>query len=195
MPDSPHRNDKQLVSQLINNDVKAFDELFHKYSDRLYRFSFSLLKNGEDSKEIVQETFYKVWSKRNDIDSSKSFKSFLFTISYNLIIDQLRIKLKDREYKKFLEDYFKDNNFKADYRADFNILNNQISEIIERLPGKRKKIYQLSRDKGLSHKEISNRLGISVKTVENQINLVLKQVKKQLGEDIFPFLLFFSLFL
>ncbi|QGY44078.1 RNA polymerase sigma-70 factor [Maribellus comscasis] len=189
------RNDKQLVSQLIDNDVKAFDELFHRYGDRLFRFSFSLLKNQEDSKEIVQETFYKIWNKRNEIDSSKSFKSFLFTVSYNLIMDQLRLRLKDKEFRQFLEVNFKDNSFCTDHSSDYNFLNHQISEIIEKLPGKRKKIFQLSREKGLSHQEIAEQLGISVKTVENQINLTLKHMRQQLGKDILPVLLFFSLFL
>ena len=195
MPESSYKNDSQLVLQLINNDVKAFDELFHKYSDRLFRFAFSLLKNKEDSKEIVQETFFRIWNKRNDIDSSKSFRSFLFTISYNLIIDQLRIKLKNEEYRKFIEDYFNSNKLNAYQQADFNILNAQISEIVEKLPERRKKIFQLSREKGLTHKEISMQLGISVKTVENQINLALKHVKKHLGEDILPVMLFIFLFM
>lgn len=195
MPESTGKNEKQLVSQLIDNDVKAFDLLFYKYSDRLYRFSFSLLKNTEDAKEIVQDTFFKIWNKRNDIDSSKSFKSFLFTISYNLIIDQLRAKLKDKEYRKFIEEYFENNTTGANHLADFNILNEQISEIIESLPERRKKIFQLSREKGLTHKEISSELGISVKTVENQINLALKTVKKHLGEELMPVLLFCSLFI
>ena len=93
------KDDKEilLVSQLIKSDKKAFDALYHRYSKKLFSFSFSFLKNEEDSKEIVQEVFLRIWNKRKQIDGTKSFKSFLFTISYNLIIDQLRIKLKNKE--------------------------------------------------------------------------------------------------
>lgn len=56
---------KLLVLQLQNKDIKAFDALFHKYSEKLFRFSFSLLKNKEDSKEIVQESFLRIWKKVN----------------------------------------------------------------------------------------------------------------------------------
>ncbi len=190
----PLDDEKLLVSKLRNNEVKSFDILFEKYSAKLYRFSFSLLKNHEDSKEIVQETFFRVWDKRREIDSSKSFKSFLFTISYHLIIDQLRLKLKDQEYRKFLKEYFKAEEVKVDSVTDYETLSRQISSVIEELPAKRKQIFTMSREQGLSHKEIAGKLNISVKTVENQINLALKLIKSRLGNNIFPVLLFLSLF-
>lgn len=194
MNDLTNNDEKKLVAQLRNNEVKSFDILFEKYSAKLYRFSFSLLKNHEDSKEIVQEAFYRVWEKRHEIDSSKSFRSFLFTISYHLIIDQLRLKLKDQEYRKFLKEYFKTEEVKFDTVTDYETLNRQIATIVEELPAKRKQIFTLSREKGLTHKEIAGQLNISVKTVENQINLALKLIKSRLGNDIFPVLLFLSLF-
>ncbi len=186
--------DIKLVLQLHENDVEAFDILFHKYSDKLYRFSFSLLKNKEDSKEIVQEVFLRIWEKRNKIDSSKSFKSFLFTISYNLIVDQLRLRLKDKEYREFLARYFETEKLNFNNEIDFNQLNNQIKDAIEELPAKRKRIFKLSRENGLTYKEIAGELGISVKTVETQINRSLKQIKLQLGKNIFSVLLFICLF-
>ena len=189
-----NKDDKQLVSQLINNEVKAFDALFQRYSEKLFRFSFSLLKNEEDSKEIVQEAFLRIWKKRQKIDSSKSFKSFLFTISYNLIIDHFRLRLKDKEYREFLAKYFESEKFDFGSDIDYDILNGKIKNAVEELPAKRKRIFILSREKGLSHKEIAEELGISVKTVENQINLSLKHLKVRLGKDILPVLLFLSLF-
>jgi len=187
-------NEKKLISKLRNNDAKSFDIIFEKYASRLYRFSYSLLKNNEDAKEIVQETFFRVWVKRHEIDSSKSFKSFLFTISYHLIIDQLRLKLKEQEYRRYLKDYFKTEELPADSEADYEILNQQIAMVIEELPAKRKQIYTLSRENGMSYKEIAGQLNISVKTVENQINLALKHIKFSLGNDFIHVVLFISLF-
>lgn len=189
-----NEDDKHLVVQLQNNEVKAFDTLFHKYSEKLYRFSFSLLKNDEDSKEIVQEAFLRIWKKRENIDTSKSFKSFLFSISYHLVVDQLRLRLKDREYREFLIKFFEVEKYSLKNELDYEEIVVQIRKAVEELPSKRKQIYTLSREVGLSHKEISERLGISVKTVENQITLALKHLKSSLGKDIFPVILFLSLF-
>ncbi len=187
-------DDKILVLQIQNNRVEAFDILFHKYSEKLFRFSFSLLKNEEDSKEIVQEVFLRIWKKRKEIDTSKSFKSFLFAISYNLIVDQLRIRLKDKKYREFLTHYFETENLDLSNEFDYGVLVEKVRNAVEKLPAKRKQIYTLSREVGLPHKEIAAKLGISVKTVENQITLALKHLKSSLGRDILPAILFLSLF-
>lgn len=194
MNDLTYENDKMLVLQLQNNEVKAFDALFHKYSGKLYRFSFSLLKNNEDAKEIIQETFFRVWNKRTEIDSGKSFKSFLFAISYNLVVDQLRLRMKDQEFRRFLQEYFEPGELGPPSETDYETLTKQIESAVHELPDKRKQIYVLSREKGLSHKEIAGRLGISVKTVENQINLSLKHIRYRLGKDVLPVMFFLSLF-
>lgn len=190
----PDEDDKQLVSLLKKTEVKAFDILFHKYSQRLYHFSFSLLKNEEDAKEIVQETFLRIWNRRLEVDSGKSFKSYLFTISYHLIIDQLRLRLKDQEYRNFLQDYFKISNFSVDSKIDYEELTQKIDQVIEELPEKRKRIYKLSREEGMSNNEIAEKLGISTKTVENQITLSLRYLKLRLGKHMLPVILFLSLF-
>jgi RNA polymerase sigma-70 factor (family 1) len=195
MNDLTNKEEREFVSKLRNSEVKSFDILFERYSKKLYWFSYSLLKNDEDAREIVQETFFRVWERREKIDSDKSFKSFLFTISYHLIIDQLRLKLKDQEYRKFLKEYFKTEELTLDSEADFEKLQKEIATIIGELPSKRKQIFTLSRHNGLSHKEIAAHLNISVKTVENQINLAIKHIKARLGKEIVPVLLFLSLFL
>lgn len=187
-------NDTVLIERLKDGEVLAFDLLFKKYSQKLYRFSFSLLKNEEDSREIIQETFFRVWKNRNSIDSGKSFKSFLFTISYNLIIDQMRLRIKDQEFKKNLAEHFKNIQLENVPATDYKQLENKIQIIVEKLPEKRKMIYKMSREDGLSHKQIAEKLNISVKTVENQINLSLKQIKSKLGGSIVGILLFIALF-
>lgn len=194
MAEIPEINEKTLVAKLKNNQADAFDLLFHKYSDKLFRFAFSLLKNEEDACEIVQETFFKIWEKRNKIDSSKSFKSFLFSISYHLVIDQLRSRLKDREFRNSLEKYFSEQTNFQENRIDYNTLQNEINKAVDELPEKRKQIYRLSREHGLTHKEIAGQLGVKTKTVENQINLALNHIKTRLGKDILPLLLFLTLF-
>lgn len=190
---APSYEDKLLVRQLQNNSVIAFDTLFHKYSDNLFAFSLSILKNREDSKEVVQEVFTRIWEKRSELNPSKTFKSFLFTISYNLIIDRFRNNLKDREFKNQLFENTEFTEEKNLHKIDYDILSDKIQLAIAEIPAKRQKVFLMSREEGMSQKEIASRLGISVKTVENHINLSLKHIRKKLGNDVLfvPFILIF----
>lgn len=188
-------DDKFLVAEFLKGNVKSFDLLHEKYSERLYGFAFKLLKNKEDALDIVQETFLRIWQKRKELDEDKSFKSFLFIISYNIIMDQLRKRLSDSNYVDFFKKNFKLEQVISENAADFNILEKQIHQYISELPHRRQEIFRLSREKGISNKEIAESLNISVKTVEAQINLALKFLKSRISDGSIPAILFFTLFL
>jgi RNA polymerase sigma-70 factor (family 1) len=189
MPDS--RNMNLLSDKIKKGDIKAFDLLYHTYSQKLYGFAFSMLKNHEDAKEVVQETFFKIWEKRDRINPSGSIEAFLFSVSYHTTIDLLRKRFKDDQYRSYVQIQLPGHESKSEedpvyYQELINILN----EVVSELPEQRKKIYLLSREEGLSHKEIAEKLNISVKTVENQINLALKEIRKQLiSNDMLSLLL------
>lgn len=188
-------SDRQLANQIKKGQTHAFDQLFERYSQRLYRFSKSLLKNHEDSEEVVQEVFFRIWKKRDELDERKSFQSFLFSIAYNTIVDQFRQRVKDQKYEQFLIKQAQQNYLDPENKLEYKELKKQVEKAINELPERRKKIYQLSREKGLSYKEIASRLQIKSKTVENQLNLALKHIRKRLGNKTLAIVLFLSLFI
>lgn len=194
MTDLTEETEKMLLALLRNGDTGAFDQLFRKYSPKLFRFALSLLKSDDDAREIVQETFFRIWNRRQEIAPDKSFKSFVFTISYNLMIDQLRLRLKDQEYRRFLSENFEIGQERLSVTIDYDTLCSQIEQAVDELPDRRKTIFTLSRNAGMSHREIAEKMGVSVKTVENQINLSLKHIRMRLGKDFLPALLLLSLF-
>jgi RNA polymerase sigma-70 factor (ECF subfamily) len=148
----------------------------------------------EDAEEVVQEVFYKVWNVRKEISLRKSFRSFLFTIAYNVIIDQLRKRVKDQKYEKFLIYQSQRNFLKIEADLEYEDLKKQVEKAIYELPEKRKQIFQMSREEGLSHKEIADRTHIKIKTVENHINLALKHIRKRVGANDISIGLFLFLF-
>lgn len=194
MADTDVPDDKVLVTEFLKGNVKSFDLLHEKYSERLYGFALKLLKNKEDALDSVQETFLRIWQKRKELDKDKSFKAFLFTISYNIIMDQLRKRLSDSNYVEFLKKNFKIGEDIVENAADFNILEKQIQSFISQLPLRRQEIYRMSREKGCSNNEIAEKLSISVKTVETQINLAVKFMKSRIADGSLPAILFFALF-
>ena len=188
-------SDRQLADQIKKGQTHAFDLLFDRYSQRLYRFSKSLLKNHEDAEGVVQEVFFRIWEKRDELNERKSFRSFLFSIAYNLIIDQFRKRVKDQEYEQFLIKQAQQNYWNPENKLEYKELKKKVNKAVTELPEQRKKIYQLSREEGLSYKEIAGRLHIKPKTVENHINLALRYIRKRLGNKTLAVALFLSLFI
>ena len=174
------KEDKILVIKLKNGDKKAFKKLFQKYSERIYYFTISYIKNKEESEEITQEVFVKLWNKRNDLKPDLSFSSFLFMIAKNAVIDLLRKKKKEVFLREdFIKD-IKDSNKSYD-NLEYLELKKIVENSIQELPEKRKNIYVLSRDEGMTYRQIAEELNISVKTVESHMRLALKQLKQAVG--------------
>ncbi|TDO05709.1 RNA polymerase sigma-70 factor [Sunxiuqinia elliptica] len=186
--------DKDLVVQLKSNSSSAFQALFEKYSQRIYRFSLGYLKSTQEAEEIVQDVFLRVWKAREELLVERSFESYLFTIAKNTILNTIRKANYEKAYLEYSSLHSNKNSL-LDEELDFKELDRIYRRAIEKLPARRKEVYRLSRDNGLSNREIANELGISVKTVENQMTAALSAIKKELLSYGISGGIFFELFL
>ena len=69
--------------------VAEYEKCVQTLSDNLYRFALKSLRDEDQAKDIVQESFLRLWENREAVLDGKE-KSYLFTIAYRLIIDQVR---------------------------------------------------------------------------------------------------------
>jgi len=188
------KTESDLINDLKDGMASAFDQLYEAYCHKLFGFAFPILKSKEDAEEIVQNTFFKIWEKRKSIDSTHSFKSFLFTVAYNLTVDLLRERLKEKKYREIILDKAT-SSYNLEEAIVFGDILENIQEIVKELPPRKYEIYQLSRINHLSYSEIAGKLNISAKTVENSINYSINFIKRRLGKDSLLVLLYAALFL
>jgi RNA polymerase sigma-70 factor (ECF subfamily) len=159
----------------------------------LYRFALGYLKSEAEAEELVQEVFTKIWEKRADLKKELSFKSFLFTIAFNIIRKHFRTKAHLFEY--FKTGFFSEPDMQTSQKITYDSLYQYITELVNQLPERRKEIFLKSRFEGLSIKEIAEKLKISHKTVENQLTDALKFIRTNLNRENIPVILFFFLFI
>ncbi|MGV8096909.1 MAG: RNA polymerase sigma factor [Mangrovibacterium sp.] len=189
--------DNLAVQKLKQGDIKAFDELFYKYSQRLYNFSLKYLKEDEAAEDVVQEVFLYIWEKRAGLKPDESFNGYLFTIAHNIIKKHFNKKLRDNAFKNSLiyELQKQDNNL--DRVIDYKFLLEKVESIIESLPNRRKEIFIKRKYYSLSLKEIAKELSISPETVEKQLSIAQKQIVAELRKEkltgLFCFMLFINL--
>ena len=123
----------------------------------------------------------KIWESRNTIDAYSSFESFLFTIAYNTTISLLRKRTNEKKYLehiKSLQQFTTSPNLIDEIQ--FNELNDRVQSLLYELTPRQKKVFQLSREEGLSHDEIAKELNISVNTVKKHIGNALAFLKSQI---------------
>lgn len=166
-------SDENLVNLLAAGNTSAFEKLYIKYKEKLYCYCFSLLFDSDASEDLVQDTFITVWENRKSIHPQMSFSAYLFTIVHNKAITYIRrLQVERTTINQWLMETSE---------PDESTMTDLISEeydlffkkTMEGLSPKRKLVFRLSREEGLSHKEIATRLGISVHTVQEHISETL----------------------
>jgi RNA polymerase sigma-70 factor (ECF subfamily) len=176
--------------------MKAFDIIYKKYSRRLYGFVFRYIKQEADTEEIVQEVFVKIWQSRDKINIYSSFESFLFTIAHNATVNLLKKRATEQKYVEHIKSLQQvDETYELTDEIHYKELKQKFLGLLNELPPRQKEIFQLSREEGLSNKEIAEKLGISVQTVKNHLVTTLSFLKSKLDNGLLISGLFISLFL
>lgn len=190
------KSNRELVKLLKKGDMAAFDAIYNSYCHKLHQFVIRYVKQEEDAEGIVQEVFIKIWEARTKINVYESFESFLFTIAYNTTISLLRKRVsetKSREYLKSLQQI--DTADQVIEEIHFKELDQKVQSLLKQLTPRQKEIYLLSREEGLTHKEIAKKLNISENTVKNHLVTTLKYLKSHIDNNLVVNVLFLCLFL
>lgn len=176
----------ETLEALRNGNHKAFETVFLAYYNQTKRLVYDYIKSEPDAEEIAEELFANLWINRRNIDTSKSFHSYLHTISRNAAINFLKHKYVQDAYLSHMRSV--EHSATSEEELIAKELGLLIDDVIERMPEQRKKIYQLSRNEGLSNAEIAERLNTTKRNVESQLSLALKEIRKAIS--LFFFLLF-----
>ncbi|MEN9686625.1 MAG: hypothetical protein RLZZ28_2411 [Bacteroidota bacterium] len=144
---------------------KEYNHCVNLYADNVYRFIVKNLRHEEDSRDIVQTAFEKLWRNRESVENEKS-KSYLFTVAYNQMIDHIR-KLKRIELK---EDFSTDH--RTQQAANPN-LKKALMEAVNRLNETQRSLVMLKDYEGYSYEEIGEIMGLS----ESQVKVYLHRAR------------------
>lgn len=180
MPNDQPYDDNELFLQVAAGNEAAFTQLFHIYTPKLLPFVTRLTRDDQQAKEVIQETFLRLWLGREDLPKVKQPASWLFRIASNVSINYLRSKGNQRKLLQQLEHAGAVHDNTLDPILESKELNGIIHAAVAALPDKRRQIYRLSREQGLSHQQIADELGLSINTVKNQIGIALKFIQEQI---------------
>ena len=181
----------ELILSFKKGDEKAFEILFQKYHKKLYAFLYKLLNSKEDAEEIVQNTFIKIWERREDFIADYSFESFLFTIAKNAFLNETRKRINGKIITDHMDFLNEVSSVETDDYVIYKETKTLINSFIDELPARRKEIFLLRRVHGLSRKEIADKLGISIITVDNQLTKATSFLKEQFIKHSLILLLLF----
>ena len=133
--------------------VEEYNDSVDRYSDGLYRFVLKNIKDEEQAKDIIQDTYEKLWRKVSEVSGLK-VKSYLFSTAYHTMIDVIR-----KESRKDTFDAVPP--IEHAHTEQYSDLQELLSDAIEKLPEAQRSVILLRDYEGYSYSEISEITGLS----------------------------------
>jgi RNA polymerase sigma-70 factor (ECF subfamily) len=187
----------QLIKNIRQGDVAAFEILYKEYYIYLCLISEHIVKNPSDAEEIVSDVFIRFWNIRERIEITTSIKAYLVRSVYNASLNhlesfRLQNRLTDRFNNSDYELLIWDNNYTLG-----QLFEREILEILEKgisdLPDACRQIFLLSRNENMKYSDIAGKLDISVNTVKTQMKIALARLRESLKDYLAVLLFFISL--
>lgn len=155
--------------------VAEYDKCVSQYSDNLYRFALKSLRSDDEAKDIVQESFLRLWENREAVLSGKE-KSYLFTVAYRLIVDRVRMG------KRYTGDESVLRTSPALGRPDYNGISELIDRFLDELPPLQKSLIMLRDYEGYSYREMAEMTRLSETQVKVYIFRARTALRRIIGD-------------
>lgn len=173
-------NERELLKQVAAGDMKSFHQLFAAWYDRLYSAALVYCKVHEQAEDVVQQVFMKLWEKRDTLSRVENPADYLFIITRNEVLNQLRRNTLHDNYKRHIRELFSE---EAGSPEEM-LINRQRRQIVQQavssLPPQQQEAFRLSRDQGLSYDEIATNMQLSLSTVKGHISKALQAIRTYL---------------
>ena len=169
--------DNDALSKFIKGDRVGFNAVYEAYSSGMFAICLRYLRCDDDAKEVLQESFIKVYEYRQKFDASKSIGAWIKTITIRTALNYIK-----KNYKMILiEDETQFDTFSNPVvEEDSNSMKDILKKALEKLPDGYRVVFQLFAIENLTHKEIADYLGIKEGTSKSQYSKAKSMIKRMI---------------
>lgn len=148
-------------------DRIAFHSLFEQYRIPLFSFALEITRSPVDAEDIVQEIFIKIWEQRNRLAEVREARPYIYAMARNHTFDWLQKVARNDQLKDQLWANSHQDRPVTEEQVDARESQRLIEEAVSRLSPAKQQVFRLSREAGLDHQQIADRLGLSKSRVKN----------------------------
>jgi RNA polymerase sigma-70 factor (ECF subfamily) len=185
--------DTELLQKMRMGDERAFRQLYDRHSRQVAAFVFHLTHSAVDAEDILQETFLKLWTSREQLPPIVNLANYIFIIAKNKTLDYLRKAALQQRLADHIWANISGVADALDLQLDARESQQLINTALSRLNEQQRTIFRLSRQEGLDHATIAERLQLSKSRVKNVQVETLRFIRQFLSQHSELLLLIFML--
>ena len=168
-------SDEYIMEKVKSGNIDYMTELFNRYNSQILNYFFRLSGNLEDSQDLTQSVFLRILKYRKSFNQSKSFKSWIYGVSRNIMNSHFQTRVINTEYTEINQlqessNSHDENDLKL-YKA-INMLNDEYKDLII-----------LSKFQGLKYKEIAEIFSTTEASIKNKVFRALDKLRTLFFEN------------
>jgi RNA polymerase sigma-70 factor (ECF subfamily) len=177
-------SDEQLIAKVARGDTAAYETLYDRYSSAIMGFALKITGDRSLAEEILQETFWRVWSKADLFQSQRgAFTSWFFGIARNLSIDTLRrqrTQAQPADESERMIEQTPDPSLDVPETAWLRVKHQQMRAAIESLPKEQRNVIEMAYFRGMTRQEIARITGEPLGTIHTRARLAIQKLRDEL---------------
>lgn len=177
------QTERNIIIRCQQGDKQAFRWVVQKHQQIVFSLALKMLCDEEEAKDMVQDTFIRVWQSIKDYDPKRTFTTWLYTIASRLCMDRLKRKKRIvplREDEQVLKNYAADNDSQRTLENSEWI--SLVRLMADKLSVKQKLVFTLCQLEGLSSEEVQEITGLDARQVKSNLYVARQTIRNRLIE-------------
>jgi len=183
--------ERDLLLKIAVGNQQAFRLIFDAYKNKVYSYANRYLKSKESAEEVVQETFLKIWLKKENLTAVENFGGYIRKIAVNLTLDSLRALAAENKTTDFQKAVWREQDNGTEDAIMQKDAQSYIDQLLDKLPKQQGLVYRMCHIEGMKQKEVAEILHIAPATVKVHLREALKTLRTMVDENnVIPLIAF-----
>jgi len=178
-----HRpEDSALMLRYRDGDVSAFELLYRRHNDALYRYLLRLCRHPAAAEDIFQEVWGKIIKARDNYRPTAKFTTYLYRVAYNCFIDHVRRNKRHTNTVDVEPDSQPDSGEQPDMLAEKGLARRRLEAALGALPDEQRDVFLLHEEAGLSLDQIASITGCKRETAKSRLRYAISKLRVAINE-------------
>ncbi|MFQ5547979.1 MAG: RNA polymerase sigma factor [Woeseia sp.] len=174
-------SDSALMLRYRDGDVAAFEILYRRHNDSLYRYLLRRCLDRDTAQDVFQEVWGKIIKSRHNYRATAKFTTFLYRVAHNCFIDHLRRNKRHRAETNVDPDLSANPGDEPDLATEKKLARRRLDDALLLLPDEQRNVFLLHEETGLSLDAIAQLTGVNRETAKSRLRYAMNKLKTALG--------------